>query len=1840
MCKAIAQRSVKPGEAIAGATISFVASRPAIEVPFGRVRALVDNTQKQPSYRGVNFRAAHPRLPLRVITRLEDGITAGGDSLLKLQIADKSTAFKVHGVKVLGTLPEGITSGAIRENGWTCKAGDNVSCKYAPVLEKSARTPVVTIPLLASVDAQPGLRSILWTASGIRPNFATGSVRARLAVFPGAVLKAEAVPNVIGQRAVGDRASRVILRAVNSTRGSRVWTHRWEQMCLTQDERDVLEQCRGVRTEAVKVMSPNREIASVLIPVNVGDKSYVFRVRASDSHSHFDKFVKVQAAGATNRARAHRLPQVDARTGFAPTADFGSTREPVAPTMATANLIAVTSVTPVVANPTTQTPVTSTPRNSNLGVSIAGGALQIVRNGAKVTLDTAVSNASGKVTYAWQQIVGVAPALSSTSVAKPTFTVPNNTRVITYQVTVTDGSGATAIDTVTYALNPTVTTQFCSLYNKAAAAVNKAAQGAAKLSTALSDQINAVFNQLRMINDVCNSDSGFTFSGTNLSFGGFKISGASGTVSAAGIAISAGSLTSPAGWGLPEMNLSNAGLVIAFVGTTTADVTMSGSFTMSNFAFFPLPGGWTGKTKVSFVASAGNTSVAIAANSSDPGGATATFSGNVSTNGSFNATVTANDLIKIGGAGVNATGSVAYSTTNGITGSVTGSLTSTATLVDGVTIPTLNISWKPGASPAIAARGTVAFEYGSSGNSISVNATIAYTSTTEWTATVTGGGTATWQPVPGLTIQPSDFTGTFASVKGELQWALDVNVSQAWSPTPALTISGLDISLANSCPKAIADQVTCPTANVFLSVTGNATVNAEPVDSFTVDALAVIGLGDGGGFVLSAAQAGNLDIGAGLALTDANLVVSYQAPQAGSGPAVSASVQGGYSIDVNGNMVISGVGNFSHLQANVTSDGWSFAGYTQGIPFGSSGEYGEMTQSIVAYSTLPSTITPPTSYGIPPLTYVECQGNQPAPTGQVCTGTLYVSGTYAAPTWFTDAVDTDSMDAVATIEINPTDGTFNSQVNFNIGGGGLSLPTGGSSDLAIQSLYFSLNASAANLVVTAGGLINLGLPSGYGAAPPQLNLFMQYDLSSNTVSGGFTATNWNDAFGLSGFDMQSLTVALQINLNTMTPGLALSATADLPESMNSVLSVPDSGVPITAFVNLSLNTPCLGVSIGTQGANEPTALSIAGGVVTASYVSLYIAPVGCQIGNTTYQPGYSLDFDGTVLGVGVEVSASMSFTPTLVFQADIDIKSFQVGPLTMDETTLSINVSEGVSDSVAFSGGFSLFGTDVTASGSMSYVTATSTTTAALDIATNGFDIAGFQLQNADISLNVKSTPDDTNISFSATASMAILGDTLDINEMSFTVENNVITQVTADVSTKLQLGGAIEFDGAFYLNYTASPANFEVAANVNVTSAGYTLGSGSLSISPSCADVSATLNVGSFLSASVGGYVIYGADCTVTDAITGVTRSISGDSGAFCVAVDNVSLDFGAFNASGSANLSNNGDTTCDGTSTASNTMVGSVSATLVLGAQNFNNTVNVAGQFSGDGNFSFTGSAALNIGGFNLQMQVAAANNGSGSSVSGSANFSLLGNDLTFAGSWSNQGGVPSATLTASVNFNLGGWNLGSGSVYLYQTASNYGMTFNMNLNAGIAQMQSTLTFNQVDGQVLFYTFVSFDLGIPGFASVGASGSFTNCATSACQSLGNYVLTASASLSLGGWTYYTPPFSIDLGGQFGFSVSDGQSNQSTPVVNVLGVNWWTANGWWNTSLSVNQDGFSASAGGGTSIYSQLVSVKYPCGPWYWVFKDWCSYGVTDWGSIGAKASINPWAFCFQVFGSPWICL
>lgn len=87
----------------------------------------------------------------------------------------------------------------------------------------------------------------------------------------------------------------------------------------------------------------------------------------------------------------------------------------------------------------------------------AGGD-QTARPGDTVILDgSASSDPSGPIaSYSWQQVSGAAVSLSSASVAAPTFTAPNATDTLTFQLTVTNGSGNTATDTVSVLMLPPI----------------------------------------------------------------------------------------------------------------------------------------------------------------------------------------------------------------------------------------------------------------------------------------------------------------------------------------------------------------------------------------------------------------------------------------------------------------------------------------------------------------------------------------------------------------------------------------------------------------------------------------------------------------------------------------------------------------------------------------------------------------------------------------------------------------------------------------------------------------------------------------------------------------------------------------------------------------------------------------------------------------------------------------------------------------------------------------------------------------------------------------------------------------------------------------------------------------------------------------------------------------------------------------------------------------------------------------------------------------------------------------------------------------------------------------
>jgi|GEM_PF-734825 len=99
----------------------------------------------------------------------------------------------------------------------------------------------------------------------------------------------------------------------------------------------------------------------------------------------------------------------------------------------------------------------------NLPPVANAGSDQAVDGGAVVTLDGSGSSdpdAGDTLTFSWTQTAGTPVTLSNANTAAPTFTAPNVTETLTFELTVADGNGGSKTDTV----NVTVTKSVAVLF--------------------------------------------------------------------------------------------------------------------------------------------------------------------------------------------------------------------------------------------------------------------------------------------------------------------------------------------------------------------------------------------------------------------------------------------------------------------------------------------------------------------------------------------------------------------------------------------------------------------------------------------------------------------------------------------------------------------------------------------------------------------------------------------------------------------------------------------------------------------------------------------------------------------------------------------------------------------------------------------------------------------------------------------------------------------------------------------------------------------------------------------------------------------------------------------------------------------------------------------------------------------------------------------------------------------------------------------------------------------------------------------------------------------------------
>ena len=495
-------------------------------------------------------------------------------------------------------------------------------------------------------------------------------------------------------------------------------------------------------------------------------------------------------------------------------------------------------------------------------INITGGTTSTAALGAKVTIATTVSGGTGDLTYKWTQVGGMKTGLVGADKPELTTTLPRKQVVNAYQLTVTDKTGQTSTAVATISVGaPTDGAAYCSILKKSA--------GSAPVVVSLGTGASVTFKELASSSTSCGGaaksrQSGDTasFSNTSFTFGGVTVTNASGSVSPAFISITSGTVTTPASWNLPATSIGDEPLTVAFTGSNGSTGQLSGSLNVAGFPFLTLPSGWTGTSTLSIAPNAANSGTVVTVGATATNGSgTVTLAGSATTAGVFTATVSANDLLSVGDATVDLSGTVSNATGT-ITSNISGSLDSPATLTSGVQLSALSATWQTGSSgPVATGTATVAFTAGSDTSALS--AAFSYTDAANWSATLTGSGAGVWTPVSGLNLSPADFAGSIQQTNGAWAWnitATDTN----WQANSVLDFTKTTLDLTDTCTSG---ELTCPSTSMFLQVSTTAVLGTSSSNQMTAGVQAVFGLGADPGFSAAGTIGGTFTAAPGLVLT-------------------------------------------------------------------------------------------------------------------------------------------------------------------------------------------------------------------------------------------------------------------------------------------------------------------------------------------------------------------------------------------------------------------------------------------------------------------------------------------------------------------------------------------------------------------------------------------------------------------------------------------------------------------------------------------------------------------------------------------------------------------------------------------------------------------------------------------------------------------------------------------------------------------------------------------------------------------------------------------------------------
>lgn len=964
----------------------------------------------------------------------------------------------------------------------------------------------------------------------------------------------------------------------------------------------------------------------------------------------------------------------------------------------------------------------------------------------------------------------------------------------------------------------------------------------------------------------CGASSTVTFSNAALTIdGAISLTRASGSISASGIRFSSGSVSiEDSGFGGLTFSLAGDGLGIAF--PTGGTYAVEGDLVASGLAGVALPDGWEGAVRLRFVARSTGQRIDVDAvaheSTPDPvpdvgglpqptGVPTLRLAGSLASSGDLSLNAELTGLIQIGGAEIDLSGSVQRTGRNGaVVTTVTGQLADPIDIASGVTINSAAVTWSDGivTGAAIVSIGELVLE-----------GDLTYQSADAWSVAIsanTGDDPVTL--APGFIIRGAAMEGSVTQSRTALTAEVDASVSR-WElgDGSGVVLENASFEVSARCPNGGSCSTTIDIAGTFEFNFGT--------DPLTIDIAGTVDSASGD-FEASAALS-SVPTPPGLTLDNLRLVLARE-----SG-ATTSRVEA--DVTVLGTTVS---GTFDFVEGGIRFE----ASLDQWTPVPGSPAFSDVQ---LVYATVPFAVD---------------HGDR---TQRYAAGTLAVAGTMDAPTWLEDLIG------------QPLQATAAGTIDLSTGEISLSAPLPALSDtnlLDFEGVRVDIDAVALTVTSAPGGVgqelsgdVALHVPGGGVIDDIDLDLRIAAGVEAGPAGAAYASmslapgVSWSNAFGISGLDIDALTIA--IDMRPGGPTLGFSATASLPSALTEPLGI-NAGTPISLAASIGVGPKCFAFEIGRTGPGAPTAIDILNfGVVTGRHAQLVLAPTGCSIGSQRFTAGISIAFDGEVLGAGVRVD--VAFDPAAgSLDARVELNNVSVVGLEFDDVFVDVRI-DPTEQAVSFGGTVDLLGATADVEGSFQR------TAAGIDLAFDGrfenLELGGLGIDYLDVEFETSNGMKD--LSVDAAGKVGLLTHDVEI-DLVLALVNGKVERASGTGALVADIG-ELSIDAAVEIDYHRQSGFPTVALAGTLAIAGVEMADMLGYVAPEGASLQARLTIDPFVDAVLKGWVAFehSGSAVAGDAPSLAIGGIPEDArpGDFELRAEDIRIGAGGFELSGSVDAS-----------------------------------------------------------------------------------------------------------------------------------------------------------------------------------------------------------------------------------------------------------------------------------------------------------------------------------------------